>query len=105
MRYLIGFTMATLLSSGVFAATCPDVASITQEADTVKETEGGTDVVLEGYRYSANNADGEWTGFTPHAEEADLSAFKPAPSAPNATPPVCRYEDGKDGAISLSLQQ
>lgn len=103
MRYLLGFTMAALLSSGAFAATCPNVASITQKTDTVKETEGGTDVVLEGYRYSASNADGEWTGFTPDAEKADLSAFKPAPSAPNATPPVCRYQDDKDGAISLSL--
>ncbi|QCI10011.1 hypothetical protein E6B08_00550 [Pseudomonas putida] len=104
MRYLAGFTLAALISNGAFAATCPDVEEITQKAGTVHETEGGTDIILEGYHYEAKNADGEWTGFTPDAEEVDLAAFKPAKSSPDATPPICRYEDGGDGGISLSLK-
>lgn len=104
MRYLAGFTLAVLISNSAFAATCPDVTDITQKAGSVHETEGGTDIILEGYHYQAKNADGEWTGFTPEAEEVDLAAFKLGQSAPDATPPICRYDDGEDGGISLSLK-
>ncbi|MBO9552707.1 DUF3757 domain-containing protein [Pseudomonas sp.] len=97
MRFFAIVGIASVLAVGnALAATCPEPSSISQKADTQDQ--------MDGIAYSATNADGQWSGFTPDAEESNLNKFKLQNQKETETSIICRYESDSEG-ISLALKK
>ncbi|MBK5000365.1 DUF3757 domain-containing protein [Pseudomonas sp. S31] len=97
MRFLAIVGVASVLAVGnAFAATCPEPSSISQKADTQDD--------MDGIAYSATNADGQWSGFTPDATESNADEFKLVNQKETTTSIICRYESEDEG-ISLALKK
>ncbi|UXH38740.1 hypothetical protein [Pseudomonas promysalinigenes] len=97
MRFFAIVSIAGVLTVGnTLAATCPEPSSISQKADT----QDG----MDGIAYSATNADGQWSGFSPDAKESKVDEFKLLNQKETETSFICRYES-KDEGISLALKK
>ncbi|MBJ9974511.1 hypothetical protein IAE35_08045 [Pseudomonas sp. S75] len=99
MRLISSALLALLMSGSALAATCPEPKDIQEAAQ--QSTQDG----FEGYEYSADK--GKWKGFAPNADdqgtkEIQLETLTLQNSREGDKSVICRYQDAKGGALSIS---